>query len=191
MFYKYLMSSNKDIRGVVKLIVRTTDGTEVAYTSTFTPDPQMVPLVDEEIKLVKGKTDLNWNDQRKELVTQVDQYADEMRELVLDMGVNTIYYEYNQVDAAMSIWEAAGSDPENIPMEIQSWLDASDQTLEWVIVNIKTATATYKGFIAEVRRIRLMGKKALETCSNEDIESEYDRILYSLDWLVAYALNNS
>ena len=189
MFYKYLMTSSKDLRGTLKLIVRTHTNTEVAYVSSENPDDDMVRLVDAEITLVKNKTDNRWLSQRDELKCELDTYSDEIRALVLDMGVNTIYYEYNQVESKLLGWESRGSNPNTVPDELLSWMETTEETLEWVINDVKSAIFKYKTFVSEVRRIRLLGKKSITNCPPDKIESEYKSILYSLDLLSAYAMN--
>jgi len=180
-FVKYVMVDNSDYRGHVKLVVRNAQSQEVAYSQVVELDDDMVVLSADEIRLVKKHSPGVWYDKREQHILAIDQLADSIRQSWLEVGTNTIDLEYRQVEQTLNEWQAAGSDPNDIPEDLLIWKDVTGQTLEWVVNDISTQIQGYKMVLSGIRRARLTGKKALRDAPDDQLEAVYANVLVQLE----------
>lgn len=183
MFVKYVMSSPKDYRGNVKLIVRNEQRQEIAYSKVETVDADMIELIENEVTLVKEKTDGQWLDLRSELKYKIDMLADEIRKSYLEAGYTTIDLEYIQVENVLNEWEAKGKPSNDVPEDITVWKEVTGKDLEWTVSDIRAAINDYRQTISGIRRIRLTAKRDLDSASISTLKSVYDQAVQDLEAL--------
>jgi len=181
MYCKYEMKGQTDYRGNVALIVETSEGNDVAYSTVDALDADMVELVEAEVALVKRRTELPWLSVQEEYRKRLDALADEIRDSYKYPGQKTIEMEYGQVDLTLRQWKEAGSDPTTVPDEIQVWQDVTGQTLAWVVNDIEQSIGLQRQMIADIRRLRLMGKKTINEVSSDQIQTVYDQYATQLE----------
>lgn len=183
MFVKYVMLNVNDYRGNVRLVVRNEQSQEIAYTSVEVTDNDMVQLTQAEIDLVLERSPGVWYTKRNEYILNVDTLADEIRQSHLEVGTETIDLEYKQVEEELLAWQAAGSDPNNVPADIAVWQQATGESLAWVVNDIETQIANYKAVISSIRSVRLLGKQTLRDALIENLDTEYATIVADLEAL--------
>jgi hypothetical protein len=91
----------------------------------------------------------------------IDQAAGRARLRMASDGV-FVDVEYVQAGDAVKVWRAAGSPADDIPEELQCWVDASGMTLENAALDIEANSAGFRTLIALIRRKRLIGKAAVD-----------------------------
>lgn len=182
MYVKYPMVDSYDYRGNVALVVSSPDGQEIAYSNVDAMDGDMVSLIEDEVTLVKDRTDIvEWLSVRDELCRQVDVMADQIRESYKYPGQLTIEMEYVQVEAVLKEWQEAGSPLDDVPDEIQVWQDVTGNDLSWVVNDIESAIQLHRTMISSIRRLRLLGKKAITEASVAELNSTYDSYISQLE----------
>lgn len=181
MFVKYVMATNKDYRGHVKLVVRNEQKQEVAYSLVDTLDADMVSLTDAEIGLVKKHSPGVWYNQRDRYILDIDRMADLIRQSWLEAGTNTINIEYKQVEESLKEWRAAGSNAATVPEDVLIWKQATGNSTEWAISDIETRINAYRNVLTSIRRIRLLGKQDLRDATGVDLFDVYNRVVVQLE----------
>jgi hypothetical protein len=181
MYCKYEMLGQNDYRGNVALVVANGNGTNLAYTTTDMLDPDMIELVEEEVALVIRRTDVDWLSIRETYRKRLDKLSDDIRDSYKYPGQNTIDMEYGQVDLVLKEWQAAGSDPANVPDEIEVWQDVTGETLAWVVNDIETSIGSYRRMIRTIRRLRLMGKKVIGEAPSAEIDGVFNQYAAQLE----------
>lgn len=184
MYVKYEMNADDDYRGNVLLVFVNENNQSIAYTEIEVPDADMTPLVETEIAQVKEHTgNRDWLTHRQHLQREIDRLADEIRVSHLHAGPMSILAEYEQTDQALSAWEEAGSDMNNVPMEVTCWAEAEGETVEWAIADIKTTTLMFRYLVREIRRIRLLGKAQMRNLPFEEIDAAFEQRRIELEAL--------
>lgn len=178
-FYKYPMKQPDDYRGEVKLVSRS-NGVDVAYTATTTPDDDMVPLSPSELEYVKRNSDTSWLNAEKQYLIDIDMEADEVRKSYMDIGRDTIDTEYQQVKEVLSQWRKEGSDVTAVPEEIMCWAEANSETLDWAIEDIEREMMLHRELIKMVRKVRLEGKAKLKKSSPSEAKKLRDETVGKL-----------
>lgn len=181
MYCKYEMVGQTDYRGNVALIVETSEGKDVAYATVDVLDDDMVELIETEVALVKRRTGVDWLSVQEEYRKRLDALADAIRDSYKYPGQKTIDMEYAQVDLELRQWQAAGSDPANVPDEIQVWQDVTGQSLAWVVNDIEQSIDLHRQMISGIRRLRLMGKKTINEVPSDQIETVYNQYAVQLE----------
>lgn len=180
MFHKYTQTDPNDMRGMVRYAVRNSDtGVETIYTTTLVPDEDMTELTQAEFDMVVEATG-PWKSYREILCEKIDQLADQVRESHKDAGSN-IDIEYYQVQTAIKEWQAAGSDMQDVPVEVSSWATAQNQSIEWAVTSILAQVDTYANLIRAVRSTRLAGKASVMTLEPSLVQEAYDSTISQLE----------
>lgn len=182
MYVKYTMQNPQDYRGHVALIVGTPDGTDIAYSNSDVIDEDMVELVEDEVVLVLNQVpNIDWLVTRDQLRKKLDVIADNVRQSHLFPGKFTIDSEYAQVELALKEWRESGSPSDDVPDELVVWQEISGKDLSWVINDIEMQIAGFRMMISSVRRLRLVGKKALANAPDAELQNVYDLYVSQLE----------
>lgn len=104
----------------------------------------------------------------------IDLAASRACERLVSQGKFTVF-EYQLTQQQVKAWRDAGSDQANAPEMLKSWLDNSVfTTVEGAAVNIEQTATQFNNVIADTRRLRLQGKKAVD-----DETGDYKAIMQS------------
>ena len=180
MFYKYLMNDSLDVRGVVALVVRSSSGHEVAYTSDTVEREDYIGLVEAEINLVESIIQKKWLTMRESLSLEIDRVSDEVRTSHLAAG-RSIDIEYRQVEEVYSRWVSEGSDVEDIPYEISIWSEAMGTSVTWALADISNMILNFKNLTAILRSTRLNAKRVIMTIEDEYVEEAFEMYKNALE----------
>tara|TARA_B100000700_G_scaffold15695_1_gene15460 strand:+ start:7658 stop:8254 length:597 start_codon:yes stop_codon:yes gene_type:complete len=110
------------------------------------------------------------SDRRDRQLDAIDQAAGQARARFASPG-QMIDEEYRQALEAVKAWRAAGSPADAIPPEIQSGADYSGITVEEAAVEIEQTAEQWDSVIAQIRNLRLAGKRAVKDAADDQIEA--------------------
>lgn len=79
--------------------------------------------------------------------------------------------EYLLVSDQVKKWRDASSPADNVPTAITAWATASGQTNEQAASDIETTSAEWNSVLMTIREIRLVGKKAIDDATAENVDS--------------------
>lgn len=79
--------------------------------------------------------------------------------------------EYRQAKFAVEAWRAAGSPADEVPAEIISGAEYSNITHEEAAVEIEQTSTQWEGILAQIRDLRLNGKRAVRNADDSEIET--------------------
>lgn len=94
----------------------------------------------------------------------IDLAAGRARFRIASSGV-FVDQEYLLAEQAVKQWRLEGNPTENVPDELQSWVDASGFTLEDAAQDIEYNAIGFKYMFAMIRRARLTGKAAIQAAN--------------------------
>lgn len=89
--------------------------------------------------------------------------------------------EYRLAAAEVAEWRTNGSDVNNVPDSLGTWVNASGMTVEEAAVDIETQAAFFNTLLNTIRNLRLTGKAAVQNSLPEDIESTTQSYIGSLN----------
>jgi hypothetical protein len=181
MYVKYPMQGPTDYRGNVALVVASPDGKDIAYSTVDSIDTDMTELIEDEVALVTEQTGTAWLSVQEEYRKRLDALADSVRDSYKYPGQNTIDMEYEQVALVLKEWQAGGSVPEEVPDEILVWQEITGESLAWVVNDIEQSIASHRLMIKTIRRLRLMGKKAINDVPSDQIQAVYNQYATQLE----------
>lgn len=181
MFVKYVMVDKNDYRGHVKLIVRNEQQQEIAYSSVESLDADMVQLTQAEVDEVLLRSPADWRTKRKSYKTKIDLLADDIRKSYLEAGYATIDIEYVQVENELNKWEDKGKPVNDVPTDISVWQEVTGQDLDWTVNDIKAAINSYRVVISDIRRVRLTGKKDIDTVTDDLLDATFNQVMADLE----------
>ncbi|MFC4699395.1 hypothetical protein ACFO4O_04380 [Glaciecola siphonariae] len=119
---------------------------------------------------------------KKQARDLIDQAAGRARMRFVSQGL-LIDQEYLIAEQEAKEWIAAGSDVNNVPETLDSWVAASGMTETAAASNITSTSAQFRGAIKSIRRIRLTGKKAVTDASLETFKAIAQTYINQLDAL--------
>lgn len=180
---KYLMSSPNDYRGIVALIVRNVDGSEIAYAEVPKLLPELTELVSAEVELVESELGHTWPDIRELYIEKIVKLANHTRTELVIGDDPTEYLEQMQVNTAIVEWESQGSVVEDLPVEVTDYMSLYSMTHEVAIAELKAQAEVKKVKIAQVRNIRLSATVNLSTVLVDNLTTTYESYVTQLNAL--------
>lgn len=102
----------------------------------------------------------------KERVSEyIDKLAGEATNGMIPYPAVVAEYRYTQNEVAL--WREAGSDPDNVPSCLYSWIDASGKSADDAATDIESSAAAYKEALEAIRSIRLHAKAEVRSASSK------------------------
>ena len=100
----------------------------------------------------------------------IDTTAGKVRVQFVSAG-ELIELEYQLAAKEVAAWRAAGSDPEAVPVAIQSGADYSQITVEEAAAEIEQTANAWNSVLLQIRAVRLNGKRAIRDCTDQLLSS--------------------
>ncbi|WP_343077454.1 hypothetical protein [Pseudomonas sp.] len=100
----------------------------------------------------------------------IDTTAGKVRVQFVSAG-ELIELEYQLAAKEVAAWRAAGSDPEAVPVAIQSGADYSQITVEEAAAEIEQTANAWNSVLLQIRAVRLNGKRAIRECTDQLVSS--------------------